>query len=313
MNNTNNANNTNNIHKPASNKTAVKGIIFTLIGGISWGFCGTCGEYLFKYKGYDSKPLSCIRLIFAGLILILISLFKNKKAAFSIFKNKKDTITLAVFGIFGLLVSQFTYLTAISYSNSGTATVLQYVGLVLIMIVVCIKELRLPHLNEFLAFLCAIGGIFLVATGGDPSSMIISRKCLFWGLSAAVGLMLYSVIPVGILKKYDAITVSGFGMLIGGTILSLIIRPWEYQFYIDTQTVLCLIGVIFVGTVAAYSLYLFGVTCIGPVKAGMIAAIEPAAAAVFSALWIGTDFTAVDLIGFVLIISTVFIINIHKR
>lgn len=305
--------NMNNMDKTSSKRTVIKGIIFTLIGGISWGFCGTCGEYLFKYKGYDSKPLACIRLILAGFILILISLVKNKKAAFSIFKDKKDTAILAVFGIFGLLVSQFTYLTAISYSNSGTATVLQYVGLVLIMIVVCIKELRLPHLNEFFALLCAIGGIFLVATGGDPSSMIISKKCLFWGLFAAVGLMLYSVIPVGILKRYDAITVSGFGMLLGGIVLSLIIRPWEYHFYIDIETVLCLVGVIIVGTVVAYSLYLFGVTCIGPVKAGMIAAIEPAAAALFSALWIGTEFTAVDLIGFVLIISTVFIINIHKK
>lgn len=301
------------MNKATAKKTSIKGVIYTLIGGISWGFCGTCGEYLFKYKNYDSKPLTCIRLVFAGIILILISVIKNKKAAFSIFKNKKDTTTLAAFGIFGLLVSQFTYLTAISYSNSGTATILQYVGLVFIMIAVCIKELRLPSLNEFFAFLCAASGIFLVATGGNPSSMIISKQCLFWGIFAAVGLMLYSLIPVGILKKYDAITVSGFGMLLGGIILSLIVRPWEYSFNIDTETLLCLAGVIIVGTVAAYNLYLLGVAYIGPVKAGMIAAIEPAAASCFSAVWIGSAFTFTDLIGFILIISTVFIINIHKK
>ena len=74
-----------------------------------------------------------------------------------------------------------------------------------------------------------------------------------------------------------------------------------------------MLGVIVVGTVVAYNLYLMGVNLIGPVKAGMIAAIEPVAAAVFSFLFVGTSFTFWDVVGFALIISTVFISNINKE
>ena len=50
---------------------------------------------------------------------------------------------------------------------------------------------------------------------------------------------------------------------------------------------------------------LFRDVFIEPVKAGMIAAIEPVAAAVFFALWLGTSFTVIDIAGFAMIISAV--------
>ncbi len=288
----------------------LKGVILTLIGGICWGFCGTCGEFLFKYKGFDSNWVSCIRLLCAGIILFLFSLCRERTAVFNIFKNKKSALTLVAFGICGLMVSQYTYLTTILHSNSGTATILQYTGLAMILIFVCIRELRLPTLIEGGAVALTLGGIFLIATNGNIKNMVISKECLFWGLSAGVGLMAYSLIPRGILKEYGATAVSGFGMIIGGVLLSLIVRPWEYTVQLDIAALGALCGVIIVGTVVAYNLYLIGLSQIGPIKAGMISAVEPVAAAIFSALWIGTSFTPLDILGFAMIISTVFIINI---
>ncbi len=294
------------------NKTT-KGVIYTLIGGICWGFCGACGEILFKDKGFSSDWVSCVRLISAGLILFLISLIREKKAVFDIFKKPKSAGLLVAFGIFGLMISQYTYLTTISYSNSGTATILQYTGLAMILIVVCIMEARLPKIFETLALLLALGGTILIATHGDLRTMIISKECLFWGLFSAVGLVCYSMIPKKLLREYNSLTVSGFGMIIGGIVLCLIIRPWQYSVSFDLGAVAALLGVIVVGTVVAYNLYLMGVNLIGPVKAGMVAAIEPVAAAVFSFLFVGTSFTFWDVIGFVLIISTVFVSNINKE
>lgn len=294
------------------NKT-LKGVLLTLIGGICWGFCGTCGEFLFKFKGFNSNWVSCARLLSAGIILVIFSFCKEKKATFNIFKNKKSLLTLIAFGVFGLMVSQYTYLTTISYSNSGTATILQYTGLAMILVFVCIKELRLPTGIEALAVLFALAGIFLIATHGDINNMVISKECLFWGLFAAVGLVAYSLIPGKILKEYGAVTVSGFGMIIGGIVLCALIRPWQYDVSFDLSAFAAFCGVVIAGTVLAYNFYLMGVSLIGPVKAGMIAAVEPVAAAVFSALWIGTGFTAVDIVGFALIISTVFIINIKRN
>lgn len=294
------------------NKTA-KGVILTLIGGICWGFCGTCGEFLFKIKGFNSNFVSCLRLLSAGAVLFLISLFRRRGAAFKIFKNKKSAASLAAFGVFGLMISQYTYLTTISFSDSGTATILQYTGLAMMLVVVCLKELRLPRANEAFALALAMGGVFLVATNGNIKNMVISKECLFWGLFAGVGLAAYSLIPGKILKEYGSVTVSGFGMIIGGAVLSLIFKPWQYAVSIDFSAFLALCGVIIVGTVMAYNFYLMGVSLIGPVKAGMIAAIEPVAAAVFSAVWMKTSFSVTSILGFLMIISTVFVINLKIK
>ncbi len=290
-----------------------KGVLCSLIGAICWGFCGACGDILFKDKGFSANWVSFIRLFSAGLILFIISFIRDRKTVFDIFKKPKSVWVLIAFGVFGLMISQYTYLTTISYSNSGTATILQYTGLAMILVVVCILEKRLPKTFEALALILAMGGIFLIATHGDLKTMVISKECLFWGLFSAVGLVCYSMIPKNLLKEYGAITVSGFGMIIGGIVLCFIIRPWQYSVSFDIEAVLALSGVIIVGTVIAYNLYLIGVNLIGPVKAGMIASVEPVAAAVFSSLFVGTTFTFIDAVGFILIISTVFISNIKKE
>lgn len=294
------------------NKT-LKGVILTLMGGICWGFGGTCGEFLFKFKGFDPNWVSCARLLIGGIILVALALLREKKSAFNIFKRKSSALTLVAFGIFGLMVSQYSYLTTISHSNSGTATILQYTGLAIILLVVCLRDWRLPRLFESVAVVFALIGMFLIATHGDISAMVVSRECLFWGIVSALGLVCYSLIPLRILKEHGAMPVSGFGMIIGGIVLAFFVRPWQYAISLDFAAMLALSGVIIVGTVIAYNLYLVGVSIIGPVKAGMIGAIEPVAAAVFSAFWIGSKFTAIDILGFALIISTVFLINIPSK
>ena len=51
-----------------------------------------------------------------------------------------------------------------------------------------------------------------------------------------------------------------------------------------------------------------GIVDVGPAKASMLASTEPVSATVFSALWLGTSFSATDLIGFAAITATVFLL-----
>lgn len=55
-----------------------KGIILTLLGGTLWGFCGSCGQYLFQYKEVTSGWLVPFRLTFAGLLILLWLTLKEK-------------------------------------------------------------------------------------------------------------------------------------------------------------------------------------------------------------------------------------------
>ena len=81
---------------------------------------------------------------------------------------------LPIFAVFGMLPAQYTYFVTIKYSNAGTATVLQYTGPVLIVLYMALRQKRVPTKTECLAVLCALFGIFLLATNGNLHSF---RKC----------------------------------------------------------------------------------------------------------------------------------------
>lgn len=286
-----------------------KGIICTLLGGICWGFSGTCGQYLFTYKNIESGWLTMIRMIVAGIILITINFIKKDNNLKEIWKNKKDVIRLILFALFGLLLSQYTYLTAISFSNAGTATILQNLNPVMIMIFVCIIKNKLPDKIEAFCIVLAVSGTFLIATHGNLSTLSISPEGLFWGIACAVGAVFYSLIPCDLTSKYGSMVVTGYAMFIGGISFTFISGYWKLKVNLDMGTILGVLAITVIGTAMAYTLYLKGVSEIGPVKASMLASIEPVAATLFSFLWMGTKFALIDIVGFVCILTTVFLLS----
>ena len=58
-----------------------KYILLTIVAAIGWGFSGTCSEHLFKTYSTNGEWLTSIRLLTAGLLLILISLASGQGRA----------------------------------------------------------------------------------------------------------------------------------------------------------------------------------------------------------------------------------------
>ena len=78
-------------------------------------------------------------------------------------------------------------------------------------------------------------------------------------------------------------------------------------------TVFGVLAISIIGTAIAFSLYLQGIQEIGAVKASMLASIEPVAATLFSFVWLKTPFSSIDIIGFVFIMTTVFLLSKKPR
>lgn len=286
-----------------------RGILCTLMGAVSWGFSGACGQYLFLNYQTDIKWLTAVRMISAGIVLLLLGFYKGKHKMLGILKQPKDMVSLLIFSLFGLLFCQYAYLTAISYSNAGTATVLQYTAPVLIMLLVCVKARKLPNAKEGLAVILALLGTFVLATHGNVSTMILTKQGLIWGLMASIGLVCYTLMPAGIVKKWGSITVTGYAMCIGGIALALLSKVWNIKVVLDIPSIAAVIAICLVGTVLAFTLYMQGVKDIGPVKASMLASIEPVSAALLAAFWLHSQLIWIDVIGFVCILTTVFLLS----
>lgn len=296
------------------------GALISIIAAIFWGFSGTCSQYIFENFPIDASHLTALRMLSAGVIVVATGFVTekmvNRKSSpkdqqdnmLGIFKEKEDVFQLILFSIFGIMLCQLSYLKAIYWTNSGTATILQYTGPVMIMVITCFLAHRLPTKKEVTAIILAMAGTFLLATHGNIHSMVITPKGLTWGIMAAVTLVTYNMIPQRIIKKFGSMSVTGYGMVLGGIVLSFMTKVWTCQLPTDVRFYLAFGSVVFFGTVLAFTMFLWGVAQIGPVKASLIASLEPVAATVFMILWLGVKFHYMDFIGFTCIFLTVFLL-----
>ena len=146
-------------------------------------------------------------------------------------------------------------------------------------------------------------GIFLVATQGNIHALSISPKGLIMGMLLAITTCFYGVLPGPLLKKYPAESVCAWAMLIGGGVLAVFLRPWRIEAHLD----------MIVGTILPFCLYLAAVKYAGSVYAGLLSSVEPVAATIVAAIFLGTAFPAIDILGFALVLSTLFILNINSK
>ena len=288
------------------------GALVAIIAAIFWGFSGCCSQYIFENFTVDAAHLTSFRMLSAGTIVVLAGFvtgkIKGSDDMTAIWKDRSDIIQLLVFAVFGIMLCQLSYQKAIYWTNSSTATILQYTGPVMIMALTCAMAHRLPTRKEVTAIILAMTGTFLLATHGDIHSMVITPRGLAWGLFAAVTMVTYNMLPQKLIKKYGSMCVTGYGMVLGGIVLTIITRAWEAAWPLDLKLWLAFGGVVFFGTVLSFTMFLWGVAQIGPVKASLIASLEPVAATVIMIIWLHADFLFMDLVGFTCIFLTVFLL-----
>ena len=291
----------------AGERRTASGVLATLFGGLFWGFSGTCADFLFENYAVDTLWLACMRQLVSGGIFLVVILLTQRDKLFALLRNKCDMGILAVFAASGVLLNQLGYLMTIRLTNAGTATVLQCLQLIIIMVYACLTTHRAPRKRELAGVVLALVGTYLLATGGNPSNLAIPLEGLIIGLLAAVGAACMSIIPARLLREYGASVVTGMGMLLSGIVTSAFVQPWADMPALDGIGWAAFIVLAAVGSCLAYSLYMQGVRDIGSMRASLIGTIEPVSAAVTSALVLGTVFTGTDIVGFAAIIVMVFL------
>ncbi len=293
-------------------RTTTRGTLLVIVAALLWATSGACGQYLLNVRGFPPDWVASTRILASGFVLTVIACIKNFSAVKQLLRTPKDMLITAAYGVFGMMLAQYAFLQAINASDSATATVLQYLGPIFIIVLVCIRHLRLPTIGEAVSIFLAVGGVFLISTHGNIHSLQISKPALIWGLLTAVGMVFFSVLPTRIAPKYGSITVAGIGMFCGGLVELFIVRPWQYEVSIDFKAFLAWLGVSIVGTAVGYTLYMQGGADIGPSKASMIASIEPVTAALYNMI-IGTPLVGWDYAGMACIITTIFILSIPSK
>jgi len=296
-------------------KLNLRGVIYILIGGISWGFSGCCAQFLFENYDINSYWLTEVRLVGSGIACLLITILRSsyRQELRRLLGEKKHLIRTCLYGVFGLTLCQLSYITGIRYTNAATTTVIQYTGPALVVVSVCLLQKRLPRFFEILALFCAMCGTFFIATHGNIHHLEISEAGLFWCIVSAIAVAFYTLMLGETGRVFPIIVCNAVAMLFGGVIVFFAFRIWTIEVSVDLAGMLAICGIVLVGTVLAFTFYLQAVAEIGPVNTSVIATIEPVSSAVISYFWLGTRFEMMDIFGFVLILSTIIWLTLNDR
>ena len=289
------------------------GYAVTVVAALCWGASGVSAEYLMSRHGIELTLISFLRMSIGGLLTLACVLLRSRGVS----AQHRDLVCaprnwrdLAIYAVFGLAACQITYMGVIRASNAGTGTILEYLGLILIVVWVCLTHRRWPRACETIAIVLAVSGTFLLCTHGSLDSLVITPSALAWGAVAALTLATYTLLPARLIAAYGADVVVGYALLIAGLGVGLVGRVWRFAITWTPDVILAMVITVVLCTTVAFTAYLWGVDRIGPVKASLIGSLEPIAAAALSALVMGTSYTGVDIVGMILIVGAVVTISV---
>lgn len=297
------------MHTKTKNRTI--GFMLAVWTGVLWGASSPAAQYLFEIKGIEASWLTPYRLLASGGLLLAYSAVR-RQGILRVWKERADAIRLVIFGIIGMMGMQYSFFAAVQATNAGTATFFQYLNPAMLIIFYAVRGRKLPEKRELTAVFCAVSGIFLIAAHGNLHSLNVSAEGIALGLLTALTTCFYAVLPIPLLEKYPSEAVCAWAMLIGGIALSAVRRPWQMEVNIDPAVILAFLGIVIMGTILPFCFYLTALTKIGAVYTGLMTSVEPVTATVLAAVFLGTAFEMIDAAGFVLVLSTGFILNLKR-
>ena len=290
-------------------KMKLRGMLLASLASSLWAISGISGEILFKKYNFSSDWLVSIRTLISGILLFVIVIFIEKKSVLKPLKNKKDFIGIILFGTAGMYLVQYTYFKTIELSNVSFSTILQFTAPFFIFIYESIKNKKVPAVSTVILLFMTVLGVVFIATKGKISSLSVSPEALLLGLISAIMIAFYSIYPKKLLKKYGSITVVGWGMIVGSVISNIVHPIWKIQGNVNTESIIQVTVVVILGTSVAYLIYIASLNYISSSLAGILTAFEPVLAAILSVIIFRLKFSFVELIGFILVFVSIFILE----
>lgn len=292
-----------------------KGVALAFGGAALWGLSGTVAQVLFKEMHISPNWLVTIRMLLAGiLLLVYVGIKNNNQTVWNIWRTPADRWQLLVFGLIGMLGVQYTFFKAIAEGNAATATLLQFLGPVFITLYMALRFFRIPNARELFALGLALVGTYLLVTNGSTEGLSITPAAVGWGIGAAVTAAFYTVYPAQLLAKWGALSVVGWGMLIGGLGMSLISPPWAIASeLLSLEAIVYILFVVVFGTLIPFYMVLDSLRYISPAEAGMLNSAEPLFAVIVSVVWLQLSIHFFEAIGGLCIIATVIVLASSKQ
>lgn len=276
----------------------VKGIAMILSGAALWGATGPLMEWLFETYGLSVSFLLTLRLIIAGVLLLVFLKLKRVKIL-SVFHGGIWVRQLLIFSVLGMLGVQFSFVSSIETSNAVVATLFQFLAPVYLILFISLRHKKFPPKYQLIGMIGTMAGLFLLLTNGRLDELAISGIALFWGVMVGLAFAFYTLYPGRLMEEWGVLLIVGWSMLFGGIFLGLVnpvFQSNDWPLLARPGVSLGILAVIIIGTLA-FVLFLSSMRFILPVEASILSAFEPLTAMIISALWFGQFLEPIQLGG----------------
>lgn len=100
-----------------SDSSFSKGIGLAIAASVFWGSMGVCAQYLLQQCSFTPLDLVSMRLVLAGLILLIMERLDIRQKYYFAAERHRTTVGILVAGLL-ILVSQLTFMLAVAASNA---------------------------------------------------------------------------------------------------------------------------------------------------------------------------------------------------
>lgn len=279
-------------------------------GAALWGMIAFFVKGLSDY-GFTAMEIVAIRVIYAAFFLLLIGLLRYRNQMQ--LKRITDIRFFIGTGILSIVFFNFCYFTTISQMNISIAVILLYSAPAFVTVLSYLFLKESLTLTKVIAVTGTIIGCMLIAglTAGESKITLLG---VLTGLGSGLGYALYTIFGKFALKKYQPFTITLYTFIVASAALIPVTQLWKkLDVLVNVNVLLYGIGLGLIPTVLAYFLYTWGLEKTEGSKAAIIATIEPVVATLLGVLLYEERLGFFQIIGALLILSSVIIVNISFR
>ena len=280
---------------------------------------GTSGPFAKALMNADWSPGAVVLIRIAGAALVL--------APFALWSMRGRWVALrgqlplaAFYGTLAVAAAQLGYFQAVSRMPVGVALLIEYLGIIIVVLWVWALTRRMPHRLTGVGIVLALAGLALVldVTGQSTPSLI----GVLWGLLAAVGLAGHYVLA-GRPTALPAVAFAGIGLTSGALVLAAAglvgVLPMEAGSSTvviagaSTPAWVAFAELVLIAAALAYVLGILGARYLGSTLASFVGLTEVIFAVAFAWVLLGELPGLIQIVGGLVLLSGVVAVRLGER
>ena len=291
-------------------------VLLVLLAGTMWAASGTAAQHFYTQSEHIPLELMQVRLFLSSGLFFLLAWWSGglRRGVRSLRKNPRLLRQLAIHGIVGIMIVQFTYFMGIAEGDAAATTVIGYTSPAMMILYFSVRYRRLPSAVEAGTVIVAVAGVFLLVTGGDIGRLSVPMACIVWSLLSGVTFTFAMIYPLHLLRLFDRFFLLAVCMLIGAvSLLPMTQVITEVGSFFTAGTWLDLFVIIGLGTVVAFFAFNLGLRWLSPEETAITATIEPVASVIFAWMIFDTHFVVMQIVGIVLVLAAILAPNVLRK